>query len=217
METIVKHLDPFLLRYNEEINREYAKKKYHCDILFRRGFCGTINNETVFNNLIKDLNLKKEDVTNTINNKEYDIYHSSVPHFYLKTLCICDLDCNSKCCKNGYSNNCDGHRIFLISLNNNLEINDDDYVVDFTYKQMIYGPEEETVENNRIAAQALPDYLFMSFLDYINYSTNDRWKENIKKPCRRIIDHANNLRLKYLKYKNKYIALKKLVKANTFI
>jgi len=197
MQSIKDKIILYLNKYNTEIK---------CDDVFRRGLCGHLNLDTILKKLINDLKLQIE-IIKTSNGKEYEVYKSSSPDYYVKILCVCDKDCKSNCGIQKTKQNCDGHRLLLISKNNTMEINDEqDYIIDFTYKQMLYSIDEEQTNLKKVID--LNDYLFIPYLDYLNYSTNSRWQQNITNPCKVIIDNKNSMKQKYLKYKKKYIDLK---------
>jgi hypothetical protein len=178
----------------------------------RRGFCGHINLNTILPKLIADLALVKVDVPNPdMGGFLYDIYRHPIDNFYIKRVCICDGNCLSKCGRNKNKLSCDGHHVFIVSLNNTLNIDEtNDYIIDFTYKQFIYSGGEE--DSNIKAMKAMPDYLFIPYESYINYSDTARWRTNISEPCKFITNNSNVVdsiyKAKYLRYKNKYLKLK---------
>ena len=208
MEEIVNYLEPKLLLCNESIIKKNLCRDFSVS---RRGCCGLINIDNLLPFLIADLKLEKIDILSPYNEQLYDIYYSSINNFYIKRLCICDVNCLSKCGKNKNKKNCDGHHVIIVSLTNSLAIDEiNDYVIDFTYKQMIYSADEEIT--NMDAITKMKDYLFLPFLHYINFSKTERWKKNITEPCKMIINNENDVeskyKVKYFKYKNKYLALK---------
>jgi len=192
----------------------YDKKATEiCKSITRRGFCEQININIVFPNLKKDLKLEEINLERTrtdLPNQVVDIQKLD-DTTYIKRLCICDKICgDDKCTKYKDKLNCDGHHVIVVSPRKDTEIDvNQDYVIDFTYKQMLIGPSEDDIEENKIRLAALPNYLFMKLNDYINYSTIPRWIENITKPCKNIV---NNYKQKYLKYKQKYLQLKNMQK-----
>jgi hypothetical protein len=211
MNAIVEYIIPYLDRYNKQINDSRLCTGY---LVSRRGCCGLINLTTLIPKLIADLGLEKKDISSDINGQMYDIYYSPIKNFYIKRLCVCDGNCLSKCGRNKNKLSCDGHHTIIVSLNNSLDIDEDnDYVIDFTYKQMIYSVDEEV--SNMETMRKMPDYLFVPYLRYVNYSSTRRWIINITEPCKTIVNNSNivesKFKEKYFKYKNKYLELKKLV------
>ena len=180
-----------------------------CSNITRRGFCGQINISTVFSNLITDLKLEQINLERTrqnLPNQIIDIQRLDDTTF-IKRLCICDKICgDNNCAKYKDKLNCDGHHVIIVSSRKDTEIDvNKDYVIDFTYKQMLVSPYEEDIKENKIKLASLPNYLFMKLNDYIHYSASQRWIENITNPCKNIV---NNYKQKYLKYKEKYLELK---------
>ena len=180
-----------------------------CSNITRRGFCGKININIVFENLKKNLKLEEINLERTrqdLPNQIIDIQRLD-DTTYIKRLCICDKVCgDNKCTKYKDKLNCDGHHVIIVSPRKDTEINvDHDYAIDFTYKQMLVSPSEEDIKENKIKLASLPNYLFMKLNDYIHYSASQRWIENITNPCKNIV---NNYKQKYLKYKEKYLELK---------
>jgi hypothetical protein len=182
-----------------------------CSDISRRGFCGKINISNIFTNLIRDLKLEQIDLERTrkdMPNQIIDIQKMD-DTTYIKRLCICDKECgDNNCDKYKDKLHCDGHHVIIVSSRNDTEIDvNTDYVIDFTYKQMLISPSEEEIKKKIDEIAVLPNYLFMKLNDYIHYSSSDRWKENITKPCKNIV---NNYKQKYLKYKKKYLELKNI-------
>lgn len=202
----------------EEIRHEIVKKldlynsKLTCS-LTRRGLCGNININTVFENLKTDFTLEKIDKPRDTN--IIDIYKLPGKNIYFKRLCICDEPCGiSKCSTLKTKGSCDGHHAIIVSINDSIDIDsENDYVIDFTYKQMIFGSEhnpslkEEEKENypsNIKLLEQMPGYLFIKYNDYLKYNSNRIWNNNITKPCKNIV----NTKTKYLKYQEKYLKYK---------
>lgn len=212
MDSIVKYIEPYLQKYNKEIN---DSRVCSISMIYRRGCCGLINLTTLIPKLINDLSLEKKDILSSyIEGQPYDIYYSPSNKFYIKRMCVCDKGCLTKCGKNKNKENCDGHHVIIVSLNDSLDINEEeDCVIDFTYKQLIYSGGEEMA--NMEIARKMPDYLLIPYKSYINYSDTARWRENITEPCKNIVNNSNvvqtKFRVKYLKYKSKYLALKKIM------
>ena len=208
MDLLIKYIEPYLERYNKTISSGFK--------VSRRGFCGVINFNNILPSLIRDLSLEAKNVESRYRSGQlYDIYYSPSKNFYLKRMCVCSDGCSSKCGKNKNKLNCDGHHAIIVSLNDSLDIDiDSDYVIDFTYKQMIYSAAEE--DANMETMIKLPDYLFIPYSEYVSYSNTERWKRNIFEPCKIIVNNSNlvtsEYKNKYLKYKNKYLALKKSIK-----
>lgn len=180
-----------------------------CSNITRRGFCGQINISTVFSNLITDLKLEQINLERTrqdLPNQIIDIQRLD-DTTYIKRLCICDKVCgDNNCAKYKDKLHCDGHHVIIVSPRKDTEIDvNNDYVIDFTYKQMLVSPSEEDIKENKIKMISLPNYLFMKLNDYIHYSASQRWIENITNPCKNIV---NNYKQKYIKYKQKYLELK---------
>ena len=213
MDSVIKYINPYLQNYNTKIIREKICPELENQVS-RRGCCGLINLQTILPYLIRDLHLEKKDINSRYVDQLYDIYYSPTNNFYIKRLCVCDGNCLSKCGKNKNKLNCDGHHAIIISLNDSLDIDEvNDYVIDFTYKQMIYSKAEE--DENMEKMIKMPDYLFVPYLEYLNYSTTTRWTKNISEPCKFISNNSNivesKYKTKYLKYKTKYLNLKKLL------
>jgi hypothetical protein len=208
-------INKLLIKYDSEITCNSSFDDYK---ITRRGFCGQINIDIVFPNLIRDLHLEKIDIILRSSKPLdlVDIYKYN--DLYIKRLCICDTLCGeSLCSKNKIKNTCDGHHTIVISSSPDLNINDEtDYVIDFTYKQMLINHDDEENIVKLAEIEKLPKYLFMKLKDYLKYSTVQRWQDNITNPCRFIINNYNEIKaeikggyyIKYLKYKQKYIALK---------
>ena len=193
---------------------EELLKKYDTEILknpyiecSRRGYCGHINITSVFNYLIKDLELTEHIIYRKDSNQQIDVYKNINNNIFVKRLCICASPCgNNNCSKLKIRNECNGHHVILVSDTASIDVKESDYIIDLTYKQMLYTRLEEENPDILQRMKSLPNYLFLKVSDYMTYSSSDRWKENITQPCHFII---NNLRQKYLKYKNKYLKLKK--------
>lgn len=217
MEANIARLTALLDRYESEVV---------CPLLTRRGYCGQININTVFDKLKTDLGLSEIELSRE--GKNVQIYRLDDDTF-IKRLCVCDSPCGpSNCSTLKTKLSCDGHHALIVSPRNDLTIDENtDYVIDFTYKQMLYGSEhnptipEEEKENkpaNIRTLESLPGYLFMKYKDYINYGTTSVWRKNITNPCKNIVnfnikymtetDYYN----KYLTYKSKYLALKEKLK-----
>jgi hypothetical protein len=180
-----------------------------CSNITRRGLCGQINISTVFFNLKEDLGLVEINLERTrqdLPNQIIDIYKLG-DSTYIKRLCICDNICgDNKCTQYKDRSHCDGHHVIIVSPRKDTEIDvNNDYVIDFTYKQMLVSLSEEDIKENKIKLASLPNYLFIKLNDYIHYSSSHRWIENITKPCKNIV---NNYKQKYIKYKQKYLELK---------
>ena len=198
LETIKNALDEYdkIVMYDSNITT-----------ITRRGFCGYINIGTVFTNLTKDLvKINLERTKQDLSNQIIDIYKLG-DSTYIKRLCICGDECgNNNCTRKKDKTHCDGHHVIIVSPRKDTEIDENnDYVIDFTYKQMLVNLDQEDIEFNKNILESLPNYLFIKLYDYINYSECKRWIDNITKPCKIIV---NNYKQKYIKYKQKYIKYK---------
>lgn len=218
----------------EEIE-ELIRSVNSCDLATytgtRRGFCGEININTFLKKLIADRHVKCVLIPDASRDQTVDIYQFKDKELYLKRVCICDKPCSasSKCSRIKNKQECDGHHIIILSKNKTLIIDEtNDYVIDFTYKQMLFS---HMIEDSNVEFIArLPEYLFLPFNQFINYYQSNpefkeeninRWQANITFPCKIIISVTENnccltpenvdsklYHHKYLLYKNKYLNLK---------
>ncbi len=206
----------------------------------RRGLCGEINVNTFFKKLISDRLVECLLITDSTREQTIDIYKYHDKELYFKRVCICDKPCSilSTCSRVKNKMACDGHHIVIVSNSSSVIIDEsNDYVIDFTYKQMLFSRDNEDSHSDFITK--LPGYLFLPFNEFINYPINisnftqeniNRWQANITNPCKFIISFTNsNICLtpesvdrelyhrKYLQYKNKYLKLKKNLTCKTHI
>lgn len=216
MEANIPRIKEKLDKYDSEIK---------CS-LTRRGLCGQINIDTVFEKLKRDFALTRINLTRE--GKTIEIYKLDDNTFF-KRLCVCDKPCGtSNCSTKKTKGDCDGHHAMVLSPRPDLDINEtDDYVIDFTYKQMIYGnkdspivPYEEKENNptNVAIMEGLPGYLFIKYNEYVDYRTTSVWIKNITSPCKNIVNFENKYLvdspyyIKYQLYKKKYLTLKEKLK-----
>ncbi len=197
----------------------------------RRGFCGKININYFLKKLITDKHVKCILISDATRDQTVDIYQYKEKELYFKRVCICDKPCSesNKCSRIKNKQECDGHHIIIVSKNQSLIIDEtNDYVIDFTYKQMLFSHLIE--DSNAEFIARLPEYLFLPFNQFINYHQSNpefkeeninRWQANITNPCKIIISVTENnccltpenvdsklYHRKYLVYKSKYLKLK---------
>ena len=164
----------------DDYERKLTSKKCGYS-LTRRGLCGEININTVFKELKTDFKLEKIDKSR--NNNIIDIYKLPTKNIYFKRLCICDKPCGieSMCSNLKTKKSCDGHHAIIVSSNDSIDIDtENDYVIDFTYKQMLYESEhssklqqhKENYQPNIDILQKMPGYLFMVYNDYLKSGGN---------------------------------------------
>jgi hypothetical protein len=207
MEPYLEEIESHIIRYN-------LKAKDICGFqISRRGFCGQVNLNTFIDGMQQE-GLIIPEYIKRVGKSDFKMYkyNSSGVNIYFKRVCICDDPCssNSKCVINKNKNTCDNHHVILISLTSSLEIDREfDYIIDMTYKQMIYPHYQD--EEKRSEYKSLPDYLFMKLTDYENYKKTEKWVRYINDTCKFIVnfDNEDSIRHKYLKYKTKYLELKK--------
>ena len=198
----------------------------------RRGQCGQINVTCFINYLFND-NLLERIVINScdIDRKEDIIMYKfssclDGKYIYFKRLCICDYKTVHKNCNNEKTLlTCDGHHVILISDNNKIDIDyDNDYIIDFTYKQMLCTPDKDDDTCCKNEFDKLPSYLFMSVTEYQEkYKQIKLWEDNItcstkfiitmiksgdENTIEKNITDDESFFKKYLKYKKKYLILK---------
>jgi hypothetical protein len=230
--SILNEINGHISRMNVKANRVTAGR------VSRRGFCGQVNIDTFFMGLIDEHILKCVYVK--IGNG-IDVYKYNDHEIYFKRACICDGACDgrSKCVTKRNVDNCDGHHIIIVSPNPYPEIDEStDYVIDLTYKQMLFTTIDDENSNRINAMRELPDWLFVSFNTYVNFPFADpldgffgatfshvdvdaikhRWNVNITVPCKFVTSLqksgqcygpiTESYEKKYLKYKKKYLELK---------
>jgi hypothetical protein len=207
IDSFIKILEPILNDFNplNYFNQNYISSN---SLLTCRGYCGVINMDQILCKvLISELNLMEH-----INN-DIIMYKYPINNIYIKKCCICQNNCkNSNSCIKTSGVNCNGHYILIISTNDDTIVNNDDYVLDYTYKQMLVSRNNEN--KYRTYLEQLPRYLLLKsniFFSNIFFtfppppfnneiSTNlynkilnfwskmlDLWNKNITSPCKFII------------------------------
>ena len=145
----------------------------------RRGFCG--KSVTEFFTYL--LNISGERF-NIVKNDKISMIHDNLGNKYFKRLSF------------------DGsHYAILISNTNGLEIADEDYILDFTYKQMIVNS-NQTARNAAAAASRsatlaavnaigiASDYLLLPFSEIKDRFSTAKWQKNYVAPVKSVISAA---------------------------
>jgi hypothetical protein len=185
-------MEEFIERLNNYLTNEFRLPPRLSGSIACRGLCGEINV-----NLLLCKDFKRIFGLTKITNDDGIIMYE-VNGIYIKKCCICENQCtDDKPCILTRGSKCDGHYIVIISENNESTINENDYVLDYTYKQMLVPQKDEDVDIPFL--NSLPTYLLLpyeQFLEYVQYINSlmltdthiIRWLDNITLPCKFIVN-----------------------------
>jgi len=197
-----------------------SKLKQSVSTCSRRGFCG-VASEDFFKFLVNESKIKSEitvwNQTKTADNVEIPMLKikngfSQFKDLYIKRVCFCDTPCATNeasqltrnkaiaDCKHKISSgdqrkaSC-GHWAIMLSDHSTTEIKQTDYILDFTYKQMLvpskpnhssYRPENTFLNGEKqVTVGSLPEY-YLSPISGTSVSRTPKWRNDYVCPEKQI-------------------------------